>query len=94
MQRKVAPYFQSISDIEYTIVKHRTDLILAEIFKHKGGVNYIEKNSAYHNPKVFVPSRGKDGYGVWAGAGTGRYSENLFDRIQNNYVSGYNIQNA
>lgn len=41
LQRKAAPYFQSITDIEYTIVKHRTDLILAEIFKSKGGVKYI-----------------------------------------------------
>ena len=90
----MAPYFQSITDIEYTIVKHRTDLILVEIFKHKGVINYIEKNQAYHNPKVFVSARGKDGYGVWAGAGTGRYAETMNDRLMNNFVSGFNIQNA
>jgi hypothetical protein len=94
MQRKVAPYFQSITDIEYTIVKHRMDLILAEAFKHKGGISYIEKNQAYHNPAVFVPARGRDGYSIWAGAGTGRYAEAVTDRIMNNFVSGFNIQNA
>jgi hypothetical protein len=94
MQRKVAPYFQSITDIEYTIVKHRMDLILAEVFKHKGGISYIEKNQAYHNPKVFAPARGRDGYSAWAGAGTSRYAECVTDRIMNNFVSGFNIQNA
>lgn len=94
LQRKAAPYFQSITDIEYTIVKHRTDLMLAEIFKSKGGVDYIEKNRAYHNPKIFVPARGKDGYGVWAGAGTGRYGENVMDKMHGTFTSGFNIQNA
>ena len=43
MQRKMAPFFQSFEDVQYTIVKHRMDLILSEAFKGKGGQEYLEK---------------------------------------------------
>jgi hypothetical protein len=39
--RKVAPFFQSIEDIQYTTLKHRKDLIFLEAFRSKGGAAYL-----------------------------------------------------
>ena len=94
MQRKAAPYFASIGDLQYTISKHRTDLILAEALSTKGGVDYIEKNSVYHNKSVYVPAKGPGGVYRWVGGGTERYQESVKDKIMGTYLAGFNIQNA
>jgi hypothetical protein len=92
--RKVAPFFQSIEDIQYTTLKHRKDLIFLEAFRSKGGAAYLERfNRFTGHPDFFAPS-GSGGVGtVWQKAGTGRYAESTMDYIYGRYLPGFNVQN-
>lgn len=56
MQRKAAPFFQSMEDIQFTTLKHRQDLIMLEAFKSKGGAKYLESFNRFSNPDFFYPS--------------------------------------
>lgn len=56
LHRKISPYFEAIEDIEYALkwfrfvtVKNRNDLILGEIFKEKGGMDYVKKWKRFNN---------------------------------------------
>lgn len=42
-----------------------------------------------------MPPAGRGGnIHIWASGGLGRYPESMSDRLFNNYLPGYNIQNA
>jgi hypothetical protein len=41
MQRKAAPFFQSLEDIQFVTLKNRQTLIMLEAFKSKGGAKYL-----------------------------------------------------
>ena len=68
LQRKIAPLFQAIEDQEYTILKHRWDLLAKEVL----GEDFV-KQSFFHNRKISWMAVSKDYYG-WARAGVDRYS--------------------
>lgn len=90
----MAPFFQSIEDIQYTTLKHRKDLIFLEAFKNKGGAAYLEKFNRFTTSDLFVPSSTGGLHTDWQKAGTGRYAESISDGINNRYLTGYNIQNV
>ena len=93
ISRKVAPFFQSIEDIHYTTLKHRQDLIMIEAFKSLGGASYLEKFRRFTTPDFFQASVNGDMGAVWQKAGTSRLGRPSSDYINNQYRSGYDIQN-
>lgn len=94
MQRKAAPFFQSVEDMQFTTLKHRQDLIMLEAFKSKGGASYLEKFNRFTAVDFFAPSTTGAVEACWVKGGTGRYSESAMTSINNRYLTGYNIQNV
>jgi hypothetical protein len=94
MTRKIAPFFQSIEDIQYTTLKHRKDLIFLEAFRNQGGAAFLEKFNRFHNNDIWVPNNSGSDHTEWMKAGTGRYAESMGDYLNNRYLTGYNIQNV
>lgn len=86
LQRKVAPYFQSVQDIEYTILKHRWDLLAKEVV----GEDFIKKAN-YHNLVAWKPMNKNQT--IWVRGGTGRYTRPMWDYFANQYMPGFEIQN-
>ena len=87
LQRKSVPYFQSITDVEFTIQKHRFELMARQVMDE----NELAK-PLFHNNITWIPNRGQ-GHS-WAGFGMGRYVEDISTGIKNRYLSGFNIQNV
>lgn len=90
----MAPFFQSIEDIQFTTLKHRKDLIFLEAFRRQGGAAFLEKFNRFHNNDIWVPSNSGGLHTEWQKAGTGRYAETINACINNRYLTGYNIQNV
>lgn len=54
LQRKAAPYFDSLGDVEYTTLKHRYELMIAQVL----GEDYL-KTPLYHNNLSWIPNKGE-----------------------------------
>lgn len=87
LQRKVAPLFQAVNDIEYTIIKHRWDLL----FKEMLGEEFVKK-SHYHNREISWVPMYKQMYG-WTRGGLGRYPGMPMQYHNDRHWNGFSIQN-
>lgn len=90
----MAPFFQSIEDIQFTTLKHRKDLIFLEAFRKQGGAAFLEKFNRFTNNQIWVPNNSGGDHTVWQKAGTGRHAESMSDYKYGRYLTGYNIQNV
>ena len=86
LQRRSSPYFQSLTDIEYSIQKRKLDLIL----KQSLGEEFL-KTSNFHDNSFWVPNRHQ--IQVWTGSGLWRSPLDIPEQIFNTYLPGFNIQN-
>ena len=86
LQRKTAPFFQSVNDVQYTTLKHRWDLLAKEVL----GEEFV-KTSHYHNIVAWTPMY--KNATVWARGGHGRYQTSMVEYFGNRFAPGYETQN-
>ena len=75
----------------YATVKNRNDLILGEIFKDKGGMDYVKNWKRFNNEIVWANSKGVNRYVL---AGTGRSEKTIVQTLFGRVLSGLNDSNA
>lgn len=83
LQRKVAPLFQAVQDQEYTILKHRWDLLAKEVL----GEEFLKKGHFHNNDITWIPANKE--WHSWTRSGLERYQGSIFQNYSNRYVNGY-----
>ena len=69
------PYFNSLADIEYTIIKHRFDLIFSEAFRKQGGAEYVKSHiKRFNDPELSWTYPETQ---TFIGGGLGRYASSM-----------------
>jgi len=76
-----------VTDQEWTIAKHRWDLLTKEVL----GEEFVKKSYLHNRNISWVPFN-KDYY-PHSRSGMGRYRTNTSSYFANRYINGYEIQN-
>lgn len=87
LQRKVAPLFQAVGDQEYTIIKHRWDLLAKEVM----GEEFVRRSYFHNRDITWVPAN-KDWWS-WTRSGMERYRGSIGTHFGNRYMNGFETQN-
>ena len=77
------PFFSSLETVQYTIIKHRWDLLTKEVL----GEEFLQKTH-FHNPSVGWQDMLKESY-PWVRHGRDRYVTSPGQTIANNYWHGH-----
>jgi len=90
LQRKAAPFLQSMSDLRYCALKERQDMVIHELFEHKGEEYVKNITTRFNQTDLWAPFQHRY---QWAANGTVGNILPYHEQWLGRYLHGYDVYN-